>query len=78
MNKCEEILNSVIETKPFQENEKQAIIRIWLPIMEKCYAQAIEDAIYRLEECKGYAVEFNRNMDLAIHEIKSLLSRGSR
>lgn len=39
-----EILNEEIKAKPFHESEKQAIIRIWTPIMERVYAQAIEDA----------------------------------
>lgn len=41
------------------------------------YTQAIEDAVYRLEECKGYTVDFNNHMDFAIESIKALLSKGT-
>lgn len=42
------------------------------------YAAAIADAVYCLEEAKGYTVDFNKHMDYAIDAIKALLSRGSR
>ncbi len=44
LERAEKILNEEFQVKSFQEQEKQAILRIWTPILVKAIAEAEKEA----------------------------------